>query len=208
MATLVKWLGDILTGKMGMSQGFADILDDAIVIIVLTASCIGLNWLLQSIFRWISERSSKFKKSKWHAILARRKLAHHVLLLVPGIFFYALVWIGFGRNNDMVRTLHRIDAVYLIIVVIMICNALLSTALDIYNKTDKHKTHPLQGVVQALKVVMYFVGGIIIVAVVINKSPAVLLTGLGAQSFIALATMFATLMSRSAPFSMVFLRDL
>ena len=182
MTTLVKWLGDILTGKLGMSQGFANILDDAIVIIVLTAFCIGLNWLLQSIFRWISERSNKFKKSKWHAILVRRKLAHHALLLIPGIFFYILVWIGFGRNNEMVRVLHRIDVVYLIIVVIMICNALLSTALDIYNKTDKHKTHPLQGVVQALKVVIYFVGGIIIVAVVIDKSPVVLLTGLGASA--------------------------
>ena len=97
MTTLVKWLGDILTGKMGMSHGFANILDDAIVIIVLTAFCIGLNWLLQSIFRWISERSNKFKKSKWHAILVRRKLAHHILMLIPGIFFYIRIWF-FGRR--------------------------------------------------------------------------------------------------------------
>ena len=182
MATLVKWLGDILTGKMGISPTIADILDDAIVIIVLTAFCVGLNWLLQSIFRWISERSSKLKKSRWHSILIRRKLAYRILLLIPGIFFYILVWIGFGRDNTMVRTLHRINIVYLIVVITMICNSLLFTALDIYNKTDKHKTHPLQGVAQGLQVVLYFIGGIIIVAVIINKSPAVLLTGLGASA--------------------------
>jgi small-conductance mechanosensitive channel len=54
--------------------------------------------------------------------------------------------------------------------------------LDVYSKTDKNKKHPLQGLVQGLKVVIYFVGGIIIVAILINKSPTVLLTGLGASA--------------------------
>lgn len=40
----------------------------------------------------------------------------------------------------------------------------------------------MQGLVQGLQVILYFVGGIIIVAVLIDKSPTVLLTGLGASA--------------------------
>lgn len=65
---------------------------------------------------------------------------------------------------------------------IMILNAVLYCFLDYYSTTDKNKKHPLKGLVQALQVILYFVGSIIIVAILIDKSPAVLLTGLGASA--------------------------
>ncbi len=65
---------------------------------------------------------------------------------------------------------------------IMIGNAALQAFLDFYSTTDKNRSHPLQALVQGLQVIMYFIGGIIIVAVLIDKSPTVLLTGLGASA--------------------------
>jgi small-conductance mechanosensitive channel len=41
---------------------------------------------------------------------------------------------------------------------------------------------PLKGLFQGLQIIFWFVGAIIIVAVLLNKSPAVLLTGLGASA--------------------------
>jgi small-conductance mechanosensitive channel len=105
-----------------------------------------------------------------------------MLLLIPAVAFYFLVNLAFGDSGRTVRLLHRIDIAYMILVFVMICSALLLTVLDIYSKTDKYKTHPLKGLIQGLQVVLYFIGAIIIVAVLIDKSPAVLLTGLGASA--------------------------
>ena len=95
---------------------------------------------------------------------------------------YVLPYLFYGKEEQMIRYLHRADIIYMIIVAIMILNAVLYCFLDYYSTTDKNKKHPLKGLVQALQVILYFVGGIIIAAIIIDKSPTVLLTGLGASA--------------------------
>jgi small-conductance mechanosensitive channel len=70
----------------------------------------------------------------------------------------------------------------MILVGVMIGSSVLLIFLDAYSKTDKYKSHPLKGLIQGLQVMLYFIGAIIIVAVLIDKSPTVLLTGLGASA--------------------------
>ena len=64
----------------------------------------------------------------------------------------------------------------------MIMNSILLTFLDYYSTTDKNRKHPLKGIIQGLQVVLVFIGSIIIIAILLDKSPAVLLTGLGASA--------------------------
>ena len=170
MATFVSWLNDVMTSRFGMSESLADLMDESIAVIGLVGICILINMTLQRVFR--------FRNS----VLSKRNLGHNLLLLVPGILFYLLVWVAFGKGLPLVRTLHKIDIVYIIIIAIMICNSILLTFLDYYNKSDKHKSRPLKGLVQGLQVLLIFIGGIIIIAVLIDKSPAALLTGLGASA--------------------------
>lgn len=170
MATFVSWLNDVMTSRFGMSESLADLMDESIAVIGLVGICILINMTLQRVFR--------FRNS----VLSKRNLGHNLLLLVPGILFYLLVWVAFGKGLPLVRMLHKIDLVYIIIIAIMICNSILLTFLDYYNKSDKHKSRPLKGLVQGLQVLLIFIGGIIIIAVLIDKSPAALLTGLGASA--------------------------
>ena len=159
-----------MTSRFGMSESLADLMDESIAVIGLVGICILINMTLQRVFR--------FRNS----VLSKRNLGHNLLLLVPGILFYLLVWVAFGKGLPLVRMLHKIDLVYIIIIAIMICNSILLTFLDYYNKSDKHKSRPLKGLVQGLQVLLIFIGGIIIIAVLIDKSPAALLTGLGASA--------------------------
>ncbi len=126
--------------------------------------------------------SKRQGRSKWHMFLSRRKFGRYILLLIPGLALYLLPYFFFAKGNEWIRILHRIDVVYLLIVMIMLANSILLAFLDFYSTTDKNRSHPLQGLVQGLQVILYFVGGIIIVAVIIDKSPTVLLTGLGASA--------------------------
>ena len=182
MNTLTEWFNKTMTERCGIDENLAEILDSIVTTIVLLCICIGVNWLLQSLFRWITSRKGKLHRSNWHIVLVRRKLGYNILLLIPGILFYMLVAIAFESGDPLIRTLHRFCIIYMIVVVIRICNSILTAFLDEYSKTDKYKSHPLQGLIQGLQVALYFVGGIIIIAVLIDKSPTVLLTGLGASA--------------------------
>jgi len=182
MTNIAHWSENFLTEKMHLNPELAGLLSTAALIAIMILIGVCLNWMLQSLFKWISSHSSRLKRSRWHPFLVKRKMGHHLILLIPGFVLYVLPYLAFEKGTNIIRLLHRADIIYMLIVIIMIGNSILLTFLDIYRTTDKNRSRPLQGLVQGLQVVLYFVGGIIITAVLIDKSPAVLLTGLGASA--------------------------
>ena len=182
MTTIVEWLNGIMTGRFKMKPEVADTIDGIAALICIVMIAIGINWIFQGIYRWLSKRNLRLGRSKWQPYLSKRKLGHRILLLIPAAAFYFLVNLAFGPIGPTVRLLHRIDIAYMILVGVMTGSSILLIFLDAYSKTDKYKSHPLKGIIQGLQVILYFVGAIIIVAVLIDKSPTVLLTGLGASA--------------------------
>lgn len=182
MTTIVEWLNGIMTGRFKMKPELADTIDGIAALICIVMIAIGINWIFQGIYRWLSKRNLRLGRSKWQPYLSKRKLGHRILLLIPAAAFYFLVNLAFGPIGPTVRLLHRIDIAYMILVGVMTGSSILLIFLDAYSKTDKYKSHPLKGIIQGLQVILYFVGAIIIVAVLIDKSPTVLLTGLGASA--------------------------
>ena len=182
MTTIVEWLNGIMTRRFGMDADLADTIDGIAALVCIVMVAIGVNWIFQSIYRWLSKRNLRIIRSKWQPYLSKRKLGHRILLLIPAAAFYFLVDLAFGSTGQTVRLLHRIDIAYMILVGVMISSSVLLIFLDAYSKTDKYKSHPLKGLIQGLQVMLYFIGAIIIVAVLIDKSPTVLLTGLGASA--------------------------
>ena len=182
MTNIANWTEKFLTEKMHLGAELSGILSTIAIIVAMIFIGICLNWLIQSLFRLMSNHSPRLRKSRWHPFLVKRRMGHHILLLIPGLVLYFLPYLAFDKGTGIIRLLHRADIIYMLIVIIMIGNSLLLTFLDIYRTTDKSRSRPLQGLVQGLQVMLYFVGGIIITAVLIDKSPTVLLTGLGASA--------------------------
>ena len=112
----------------------------------------------------------------------RRALLRNLLLLIPGIAADIFLHYGVIHNESLAGFMHKLTWTYLMIVVIMILNSFLMALMDIYSRTEKSKNHPLKALFQGLQVGLFFIGGIIVVAILIGKSPKVLLTGLGASA--------------------------
>lgn len=182
MTISAKAFEELLSDKLHLGTELSSALSSLLIIIALITIGIGINWICQWIFRWIAGHSARFRKTRWHPYLVKHKLGHHILLLIPGFILYMIPDMLFERGSRIIRLFHRADIIYIIIVLMMIINAFMLAFLDAYSKTDKNKKHPLQGLVQGLQVILYFIGGIIIVAILIDKSPTVLLTGLGASA--------------------------
>ena len=114
--------------------------------------------------------------------VGKRALVRNILLLIPGIAGHFVIFSDIVKGEMLKDILGRIDIVYLTIVGVMICNSLLMMFLDYYSHTDKSRNRPLKALVQAVQVVLVFVGAIVCIAVLIDKSPKALLTGLGASA--------------------------
>ena len=183
MGQISHWLNELLVNRFDIKAEIAGGLSTLLLTAAMIAVGFFINWILQAALRWISKDNSRLARSKWHPFIVRRKLGHHILLVIPGIILYMLPYLVFD-SDKVIRILHRADLIFIIIVLMRVTNALLLSFLDFYRTTDKNRQHPLQGMVQGLQVLIYFVGGIIITAILIDKSPAVLLTGLGASAVV------------------------
>jgi miniconductance mechanosensitive channel len=58
--------------------------------------------------------------------------------------------------------------------------------MEIYNTTAYAHHRPVKGYVQLLKILIYFMAGIMIISILINRDPTVLLAGLGAIAAVLL----------------------
>lgn len=112
----------------------------------------------------------------------KRKFLLNAFLLVVSMVIYNVLEHGIDKVTTAVVVIRKIDILCIVIFAIMVCRSALLAVLDAYVRSNKQRNIPLKGFVQGLLIVIYFVGGIIIVAVLLNKSPSALLTGLGASA--------------------------
>lgn len=72
--------------------------------------------------------------------------------------------------------------IYIIAVFLKFISSLLTALFHVYSEKEQFRDRPLKGLLQTVQVILFFIGGIIIVSILIDKSPMVLLTGLGASA--------------------------
>ena len=117
--------------------------------------------------------------------LLKKKVFRYIVYMLPGIVLYYLLPYLAPIEGKILQTIStRLCVVYIIGCILLCINDLLLTLLAFYNTKDKQRSRPMKGLVQVFQVILFFVGGIIIVSVLINKSPNTLFAGLGASAAI------------------------
>lgn len=166
----------------GFSPKYANMFDEMIVAALIILLAIGLNYFFQAIVVGGVKRHARRFPRLWNTLLVKRKVVHHLLHVVPGVLIYLLLPLAFVKGKGILDFSQRVCAVYIIVAVLLTLNAILLVLLDIYNSKEIRKNHPIRGLVQVLQVVLFFLGGILIVATLIDKSPVTLFAGLGAAA--------------------------
>ncbi|MDF2612915.1 MAG: MscS Mechanosensitive ion channel [Clostridia bacterium] len=118
------------------------------------------------------------KKSKytWDNMMLEHKVFQRIFYLIPPLiirFFGEVLsvykgWIEIGTT------------VYIICVMLLIFDALLNAADTIYRTFEISKSKPIKGFLQVVKIVIFIIGGIVIISVLIGKDPTILIGGIGA----------------------------
>ena len=176
---LGQHMNDFLVEVMGFSKEFADIFDETLIALLMIAVVTGINYICQALLVRIIRR---VEKKRWSRMLIKRKVLHHLLHILPGLFLFLLLPLAFVEAPKLLIFSQHICIAYIIYSVLLTLNGMLLIVLDIYNSKDERRSHPIKGVIQIFQVLLFFIGGIIIVAVLINKSPATLFAGLGASA--------------------------
>ena len=181
IGTLGGWMNDLLI-SWGLPAEYADMLDETIVAALIILLAVGLNYFFQAVVAGGIKRYIRRFPRRWNTLLVERKVIHHLLHVVPGVLIYALLPVAFVRGKGLLDFSQRMCAIYIIVALLLTLNSVLLVMLDIYNSKEIRKNHPIRGLVQVLQVLIFFFGGILVVSVLIDKSPVTLFAGLGAAA--------------------------
>ena len=180
MEQVTGFINEILL-SWGFSQSWADDLTSGIILVVILAIAFLGDAICRHIILTAVARLVKKTKATWDDIVFDRKVLTHVSHLVAPILLYILLPLAIS-NLGLLSFIQRICMIYIIAVFLKFISSLLTALFHVYSEKEQFRDPPLKGLLQTVQVILFFIGGIIIVSILIDKSPMVLLTGLGASA--------------------------
>jgi miniconductance mechanosensitive channel len=134
-------------------------------------------------------------RSAWDDALVAHKVFARLAQIVPAIIIYAGIGLVPDYPDAVEQVVRNVVRAYMILMLVLTLTALLSAANQIYEGRPESSGRPIKGFVQLAQVAIYILGAILLIAVLIDRSPVVLLSGLGALAAVLLIVFRDTLLS-------------
>jgi len=148
----------------------------AIVIIIfvsLLTDLITKKVLLKAVRIYITK-----SKAKWDDILLKKRVFEQLAHIPPVLIIHA-----FAPVFPTVHTwIQRIAFSYIIINIVLAINKILDVVNDVYSTYEVSKIRPIKGYLQVVSIFISATATVIIISVLIERSPWILLSGIGAAT--------------------------
>ena len=185
MHAIQEWINNHLI-EWGIISSSANELDNTIVLLLIIAVTVGIDYACRYIFLNMFKRLAKRTRNQWDDLIVERKIINKLMHMIPAILVYVLLPLAFpiDETPKILGILQMICKIYIIAVSLRFISASLNVVHEIYNRKESLKNKPLKGFIQLLQVAVFFIGFILIISILIGKSPTTLFAGLGASAAI------------------------
>lgn len=177
-----EYILNVLTGY-GMNSEIANYLFYILMAVFVGLISFMANLITKKVILKILAHYIRNNRFKWDTIMLERRVFQRMSHIAPAIIIYAFAPV-FPENVE--AKIYTGVTVYITLVVMFVISAFLNSVNDIYNNFEISKTRPIKGFIQIVKVFVFVIGGILIIAEIIGQNPLVLLGGLGALSAVVL----------------------
>ncbi|MCH8023245.1 MAG: mechanosensitive ion channel [Candidatus Marinimicrobia bacterium] len=129
--------------------------------------------------------------TQWDDILLRRQVFHRLAYIIPVLvlFYFTALLPAYGAP------LERLLSAVIAWLVVLVISALLNAGHDIFEHTEFAQRLGLKSYLQVIKLGLYILGLIIVLSLLMGRSPWVLLSGVGALTAVLLLVFRDTLLS-------------
>jgi len=125
-------------------------------------------------------------KNTWDDALIEHNVLNRMTLLVPLLLILFLTPLILESDSLASNLLILLSKVFLSFQIVRSISGLLNVSRSIYQESAKQRFLPLNAIIQIIKLALYLVMTIVIISLIINRSPIYLLSGLGALTAVLL----------------------
>lgn len=134
---------------------------------------------------------------KWIVLGAARKVAEHInggfykslianhvlsktCRVIPALVFLGMIKVTLHWRTGLASALTSLTLIYVVVAVTIAMSTLVMAIWDHVNAIENKRQLPLKGLAQLIKGLLWIIATVVICSIIIDKSPASLLAGLGA----------------------------
>jgi miniconductance mechanosensitive channel len=140
-------------------------------------------------------RITRSTTSDWDDALLESGFFPRLAHLIPALVIYFGLQMIPGLSETIVRLGINVTLAYMVLMGSLAASAALTTANSVYERLPIAKERPLKGFLQVAKIVIFALAAVLIVAVLIDRSPVLLLSGLGAMTAVLILVFKDTILS-------------
>jgi len=171
--TLAGWLAE-----RGVQDTAARLLAGAALALLLAGVAIVANLVAKRILLSAIGRFVRRSRTHWDDILLERKVFTRLSHLVPALIIYFAAPLFPALRG----ALQRLSMAYMIFTGLFAFYGLADAAGDIYHTFDMARQRPIKGYLQIAKLITTILVAVLTLAMVMERSPWLLLSGLGAMT--------------------------
>jgi miniconductance mechanosensitive channel len=153
----------------------------ALLVIAIVADLLSKRLLIAAV-KAIAKRS----RVTWDDALVEHKVFSRLAQLLPALIVISAIGLVPDLPEAAVRLIGNVATGYLILMLTLALTGGLGAANAIYENQPVAKERPLKGVFQLLQIGVLLLGGVMVISAVLDRSPLLLLSGLGAMTAILL----------------------
>ncbi|MDY0375959.1 MAG: mechanosensitive ion channel [Desulfobacterium sp.] len=161
---------------------YADLIFTAIALIWIIFFSLVLHFVLHRlVIKWAGSRVTA-SRMIWQKALFENKLFNRLAFTFQGIIIEIQAGLWLSGHPDLLTLVNTITRICILIFGTLTVFSLLDALLEISRRNPKMRHFPFRGLVQGIKLVSSFLIGLVVLAMLMGKSPLILLSGLGAVS--------------------------
>ncbi len=154
--------------------------EEAICLFIIIAGAFLIGWMLQKIIYFVLRHAVKLRPSAIGQELLKGKTLARCCYIIPPLVVLALAPFALEESHSTYTVVVRIAGIYALFALAVGLGAVFTFIFNYYNTYENKRKLPLKGLVNVAIGVVWIIIVILSVSVALDKSPGLLLTGLGA----------------------------
>ena len=185
MQQIWHWLADLVSPVTAEIGALSLLLAASVVVYLVTRV-----WLVRAV-----RRLTRLTATTWDDALVEQRIFLRLAHVPPAwVVYYWLPTID-GLPEELVSLVERVMVAAMVVIVITTVSAMLNAANEIYSQNPEYRHRPIKGYVQLANIFLYVMAAISVVSILLNKSPLVFISGIGAMTAVLLLIFKDTILS-------------
>ncbi len=126
---------------------------------------------------------------KKHSVISR--LAN----IVPALIISSGIMAVPGLPEGVITVIRNVAIAFIILTLALAVNAVFGLVDTLYHRRPEARFRPMKGYIQVAKLAVYIIATVLIIATLLDKSPVILLSGVGAMAAVLILVFQDTLLS-------------